>query len=130
MSGPLALITVDLRSRRMSTTCGRKSFRHLEELHKHHTRDKNGQYVNTFSEEFWSSRAVAELQPCCLEAEQRITRWVEAAVSSVYATFDEHMRRFAKQSHCLYTPMLPMMDIVKATMTAVPSTTSSMAPQI
>ncbi|KAI5672460.1 hypothetical protein M9H77_12824 [Catharanthus roseus] len=42
-----------------------------------------------------NSRAVTELPPCCLEAEQRIMRSIEATVSIVCATFDEYMRRFA-----------------------------------
>ncbi|KAI5681984.1 hypothetical protein M9H77_03212 [Catharanthus roseus] len=54
-----------------------------------------------------NSRAAAGLPYCCLDAEQRIMKRVEAA------------------SHLLYTPMPPMMDIVKATMVAIPSTTSS-----
>ncbi|KAI5661960.1 hypothetical protein M9H77_21283 [Catharanthus roseus] len=59
-----------------------------------------------------SSRTAARLPPCYLEAEQRIMRWVEAADSSVCATFDEYVRQFAEQSHLPYTPMPPMIDIV------------------
>ncbi|KAI5648341.1 hypothetical protein M9H77_34346 [Catharanthus roseus] len=111
--------------------------RHLEELHKHQSGDKKGQYVDFHSEEFWarfhevrqkgeeeallaivsggldrsrlygvgseaahlraeSSRAIAGLPTCCLEAEKRIMRWVEASVSGFYAFFDEHMRRFVE----------------------------------
>ncbi|KAI5657493.1 hypothetical protein M9H77_26286 [Catharanthus roseus] len=66
-----------------------------------------------------SSRAVARLPPCYLEVEQRIMRQVEASVSSVCAAFDEHIRRFAEQSYLSYTPMLPMMDIVRAAMAVV-----------
>ncbi|KAI5663154.1 hypothetical protein M9H77_22477 [Catharanthus roseus] len=53
-------------------------------------------------------------------------RQVEATVSSVYATFDEHMRQFAEKSHLPYTTMPPMMDIVRAAMAVVPPTSSSM----
>ncbi|KAI5678718.1 hypothetical protein M9H77_09668 [Catharanthus roseus] len=125
--------------------------RHLEELHKHQSRDKKGQYVDFHSKEFWarqkakeeatatgaplpndlqlittisdgldrgwlcgvgleaahlraeSSQVAARLPRYCLEAEQRLMRWVEAAVSNVYAAFDEHMRRFAEQKHLPYT---------------------------
>ncbi|KAI5670602.1 hypothetical protein M9H77_10966 [Catharanthus roseus] len=72
-----------------------------------------------------NSQAAARLPHCCLEVEQRIMRWVEAVVSSVFAAFNEHMRWFAEQSHLLYTPMPPMMDIVRAIMATIPSTSSS-----
>ncbi|KAI5659975.1 hypothetical protein M9H77_28768 [Catharanthus roseus] len=58
-----------------------------------------------------SSWAAAILPPCCLEAEKRIMRQVEATVSSAYTAFEEHMRRFAEHSNLSYTPMPPMMDV-------------------
>ncbi|KAI5663266.1 hypothetical protein M9H77_22589 [Catharanthus roseus] len=76
--------------------------RHLEELHKHQSRDKKGQYPRFHEarqiteEEAAATGAVARLPPYCLEAEQRIMKWVKAIVSSVCAAFDEHMRRFAE----------------------------------
>ncbi|KAI5662397.1 hypothetical protein M9H77_21720 [Catharanthus roseus] len=45
----------------------------------------------------------------------------------VCAAFDEHMGQFANQSHFSYTPMPPMMDIIRATMTVVPSISSLMS---
>ncbi|KAI5663547.1 hypothetical protein M9H77_22870 [Catharanthus roseus] len=132
--------------------------RHLEELHKLQTRDKNGQYVDFHSEEFWMkfhearqkveeeaaatgaampddiqlisglevghlraerSWVATGLPPCCLEAKWRIMRWVKAVVSSVYTAFNEHMRRFTKQSHLTYTLMPPIMDIVRATVPSI-----------
>ncbi|KAI5653417.1 hypothetical protein M9H77_30604 [Catharanthus roseus] len=52
-------------------------------------------------------------------------RQVEVIVSSVYIVFDEHTRRFAEESHLPYTLMPLMMDIVRAAMAAIPSTSSS-----
>ncbi|KAI5677671.1 hypothetical protein M9H77_08621 [Catharanthus roseus] len=101
--------------------------RHLEELHKHQNEDKKGyRGLHGASSEAAhlraeSSRAAAELPPYCLEAERRIMRRVEVAVSSICAAFDEHMRRFAEQSHLPYTSMLPIMDIMRAAMAAIPS---------
>ncbi|KAI5654344.1 hypothetical protein M9H77_31531 [Catharanthus roseus] len=74
-----------------------------------------------------SSRAAVGLPPCYLETEQWIMRRVEAIVSIVRAAFDDHMRRFAEQSHLSSAPMPLMMDIVKAAMTAIPLTSSSTA---
>ncbi|KAI5667376.1 hypothetical protein M9H77_17229 [Catharanthus roseus] len=54
-------------------------------------------------------------------------RQVEAAISSVCAAFDEHMRRFAEYGHLWYTPIPPMIDIVRSAMAVVPSTSSSTA---
>ncbi|KAI5678459.1 hypothetical protein M9H77_09409 [Catharanthus roseus] len=73
-----------------------------------------------------NSRAVAGLPPCCFKVEQRIMRRVEAA-SSVCASFDEHMRRFAEQSYLLYTPIPPMMDIIRTVIVVVPSISLSTA---
>ncbi|KAI5668256.1 hypothetical protein M9H77_18109 [Catharanthus roseus] len=52
-------------------------------------------------------------------------RRVETVVSSVYATFDEHMRWLAEQSHLSYTLIPLMMDIIRATMVVGPSTSLS-----
>ncbi|KAI5674067.1 hypothetical protein M9H77_14431 [Catharanthus roseus] len=43
-----------------------------------------------------TSRATAGLPPCYFEAEQRIMRQVEAVVSNVCLTFDEHIRWFSE----------------------------------
>ncbi|KAI5682962.1 hypothetical protein M9H77_04190 [Catharanthus roseus] len=43
-----------------------------------------------------SSRTTVGLPPCYLDAELRIMRRVEAAVSNVCAAFDKHMKRFAE----------------------------------
>ncbi|KAI5666384.1 hypothetical protein M9H77_16237 [Catharanthus roseus] len=74
-----------------------------------------------------SSRATTGLSPCCLEAEQRIMRQVEVVVSSVYTTFDKHIRWFAEQSNLLYTIMPQMIDIVRVAMTAVVPSISLLA---
>ncbi|KAI5656458.1 hypothetical protein M9H77_25251 [Catharanthus roseus] len=74
-----------------------------------------------------SSGAAAGLPPCCLEAEQRIMRRVETVISSVCATFDEHIRQFAEQSHLPYTLIPSMIDVCRAAMAAVPLTSSSTA---
>ncbi|KAI5650116.1 hypothetical protein M9H77_36121 [Catharanthus roseus] len=71
-----------------------------------------------------SNRALTGLPPCYLE-EQRIMRRIEAAVSSVCGAFNKHMRQFAEQNYMRYTTMPLMMDLVRATMVVVPSTTSS-----
>ncbi|KAI5675910.1 hypothetical protein M9H77_06860 [Catharanthus roseus] len=65
------------------------------------------------------SQATARLPPCCFEAKQRIMRWVEAVVSNICTTFDEHMRQCAKQSHFSYIPMPPMMDITRSYMATI-----------
>ncbi|KAI5649832.1 hypothetical protein M9H77_35837 [Catharanthus roseus] len=65
------------------------------------------------------------LPPCYLEAAQRIMRRVEAAISSVCAAFDEHMMQFSEQNHLSYTSMPLMMDIVRAAMAVIPSTSLS-----
>ncbi|KAI5669196.1 hypothetical protein M9H77_19049 [Catharanthus roseus] len=54
-----------------------------------------------------------------LEAGSRIIRRVEAAVSSISATFYEHMRRFGKQNYLEYTPMPSMMGLIRAAMAVV-----------
>ncbi|KAI5667642.1 hypothetical protein M9H77_17495 [Catharanthus roseus] len=82
--------------------------RHSEELHKHQSGDKKGRYVDFHSEDFW-----------------RIVRRAETVVSYVFAAFDKQMREFAEQSHLPYTTMPPMMDIVRATIVVIPSTSSS-----
>ncbi|KAI5675628.1 hypothetical protein M9H77_06578 [Catharanthus roseus] len=130
--------------------------RHLEELHKHQSGDKKGQYVDFLSEEFWMSfgyakeeaTAMSILLPDDLQlmatvsggldldqlygagseaahlrversrAAARLPPCFEAVVFSAYTTFNEHMRRFAKQSHLPYILMPPMMDIVRAAMAA------------
>ncbi|KAI5648030.1 hypothetical protein M9H77_34035 [Catharanthus roseus] len=179
MSSSPGFTTVDLRSRRMSVTCGEESFRFTwrclgreEEAHLS-SRDVLGvddeskfyeirqkadekaaatgaampgelQLMATIGgglscSRFYgarseatqlraeSSRIEAGLPLCYLDARHRIMRRVEAIVSSVCAAFDEHIRRFVEQSYLLYTPMPPMIDIVRAAMGTVPSTCSSMA---
>ncbi|KAI5668425.1 hypothetical protein M9H77_18278 [Catharanthus roseus] len=53
-----------------------------------------------------SSRAAAGLPPCCLEAEQRIMRQVEAVISSAYTTFNEQIRRSENKED----PMLAVLE--------------------
>ncbi|KAI5670833.1 hypothetical protein M9H77_11197 [Catharanthus roseus] len=52
-------------------------------------------------------------------------RQVKAAVSSVCTAFYDHMRRLVECSHLPYTLMPPIMDIVIAAITVVPSISSS-----
>ncbi|KAI5668285.1 hypothetical protein M9H77_18138 [Catharanthus roseus] len=89
--------------------------RHLEELHKYQTGDKNRQYVDFQSEEFWISlteeEAVArgtpipdDLQLMARIASGLSCSWImrrfEAIVFSVCTNFNEHMRRFARRATC------------------------------
>ncbi|KAI5649813.1 hypothetical protein M9H77_35818 [Catharanthus roseus] len=74
-----------------------------------------------------SSRVADGLPPCCLEVKQRIMRRVEAVVSNVCTAFNEYMRQFVEQSHLPYTSMPPIVDIVRAAVAIVPSTSLSTA---
>lgn len=49
---------------------------------------------------------------------------VEVVVSSVSAAFDEHMKRFAEKNHLAYTPLPPMMELIRFTIIDIPSTTT------
>ncbi|KAI5682135.1 hypothetical protein M9H77_03363 [Catharanthus roseus] len=110
--------------------------KHLEELYRHQTRDKKGQYVDTFSEEFWKAVEEAAAMGTPIPDYIQLMAIISCGLSQdyVYADVDKHMRRFVEKSHLLYNPM-PIMDIVRATMAGinivrvtmadVPSTSSS-----
>ncbi|KAI5650121.1 hypothetical protein M9H77_36126 [Catharanthus roseus] len=128
--------------------------RHLEELHKHRSRDKKGTMWISIQRSFGGdltrldrrpkrklqpraahlrverSQGIVGLPTCYLVTEQRIMRRVEVAVSSVYIVFEEHLRWFVEQTHLSYTPMTLMIEIVRAAMAAVPLTSSSTAADV
>ncbi|KAI5680814.1 hypothetical protein M9H77_02041 [Catharanthus roseus] len=87
----------------------------LEELHKHQTGDKKGQYMDFQSKEFKAEEettATGADMPNELHHMATIAgglshgrgaddlRRAESVVSSVCATFDEYMRRFANRATC------------------------------
>ncbi|KAI5663117.1 hypothetical protein M9H77_22440 [Catharanthus roseus] len=53
---------------------------------------------------------------------------VEAAVSSVSDAFDEYMRWFMEQNQLVYIPLPPMLDLVRAAMGIIASTSSPPVP--
>ncbi|KAI5666278.1 hypothetical protein M9H77_16131 [Catharanthus roseus] len=74
-----------------------------------------------------SNRASTALVSCCLDHKYRLMHRVEDAVSRVSVALNEHMRRLFEYNHLAYIPFPWMMPLVKAAMSADPSTSSSTA---
>ncbi|KAI5678390.1 hypothetical protein M9H77_09340 [Catharanthus roseus] len=111
--------------------------RHLEELHMHQIRDKKGQLtfhiINEILRDSTEGRggscSMGALMPNDLQLMATISGGLSRGQLYGAGTETAYLRAESSRaaaSYLLYTPMPLMMDIVRATMAAIPLTSSSM----